>query len=73
MTVHVRPGEPLDSAIKRFNYGCSRAGIVLEVKNRSSYSSKHEQQRARWRRADAKRREAQRKAAARPVNERRGK
>ena len=73
MTVHVRPGETLEAAIARFKSGCYRAGISRDVNNHKAFSSKHEQQRAKWRRADAKRREAQKKAAARPVNERRGK
>ena len=37
--VHVKEGESLDSALKRFKRSCAKAGIVAEVRKRECYES----------------------------------
>ena len=37
--VHVKEGESLDSALKRFKRSCAKAGIVAEVRRRECYES----------------------------------
>ena len=37
--VHVKEGESLDSALKRFKRSCAKAGIVAEVRRREAYES----------------------------------
>ena len=32
--VHVKEGESLDSALKRFKRSCAKAGVLAEVRNR---------------------------------------
>jgi small subunit ribosomal protein S21 len=35
--IHVRDGEPIDRALKRFKQKCQHAGIQKEVKRKSFY------------------------------------
>ena len=37
--IHVKEGESLDSALKRFKRSCAKAGIVAEVRRRECYES----------------------------------
>lgn len=37
ITVNVRDGEPLESALRRFKKACERAGITQELKKREYY------------------------------------
>ena len=37
--IHVKEGESLDSALKRFKRSCAKAGIVAEVRKRECYES----------------------------------
>ena len=37
--VHIKDGESLDSALKRFKRSCAKAGIVAEVRRREAYES----------------------------------
>ena len=38
-SIHVKEGESLDSALKRFKRSCAKAGIVAEVRKRECYES----------------------------------
>ena len=35
--VHVKEGESLDSALKRFKRSCAKAGVLAEVRKREHY------------------------------------
>ena len=35
--VHVKEGESLDSALKRFKRSCAKAGVLAEVRKRECY------------------------------------
>ena len=37
--VHVKEGESLDSALKRFKRSCAKAGVLAEVRKRECYES----------------------------------
>ena len=37
--VHVKEGESLDSALKRFKRSCAKAGVLAEVRRRECYES----------------------------------
>ena len=37
--VHVKEGESLDSALKRFKRSCAKAGVIAEVRRREHYES----------------------------------
>ena len=37
--VHVKEGESLDSALKRFKRSCAKAGVLSEVRRRECYES----------------------------------
>ena len=37
--VHVKEGESLDSALKRFREDCAKAGVLAEVRKRECYES----------------------------------
>ena len=37
--IHVREGESLDSALKRFKRSCAKAGVLAEVRHREHYES----------------------------------
>ena len=35
--IHVKEGESLDSALKRFKRSCAKAGVIAEVRKREHY------------------------------------
>ena len=37
--VHVREGESIDSALKRFKRSCAKSGVLAEVRKREFYDS----------------------------------
>ena len=37
--IHVKDGESIDSALKRFKRSCAKAGVIAEVKKREHYVS----------------------------------
>ena len=37
--IHVKEGESLDSALKRFKRSCAKAGVLAEVRRRECYES----------------------------------
>ena len=37
--IHVREGEALDSALKRFKRSCAKSGVIAEVRKREHYES----------------------------------
>ena len=37
--VHVREGESLENALKRFKRSCAKAGVLAEVRKREFYDS----------------------------------
>ena len=37
--IHVKEGESLDSALKRFKRSCAKAGVLAEVRKRECYES----------------------------------
>ena len=37
--IHVKEGESLESAMKRFKRSCSQEGVIAEVKKREHYVS----------------------------------
>ena len=37
--IHVREGESLDSALKRFKRSCAKSGVIAEVRKREHYES----------------------------------
>ncbi len=37
--IHVKEGESLESAMKRFKRSCSKEGVIAEVKKREHYVS----------------------------------
>ena len=37
--VHVKDGESIDSALKRFKRSCAKAGVIAEVRKREHYES----------------------------------
>ena len=45
--IHVKEGESLDSALKRFKRSCAKAGIVAEVRKRECYESRKKSEAAR--------------------------
>jgi ribosomal protein S21 len=57
-TVYPRPGEPIDSVLKRFKRGCEAAEIIKNYRRKEFFISKSERRRqkrgrARRRRGDA--------------------
>jgi small subunit ribosomal protein S21 len=67
--VHVREGESIDAALKRFRNACIKEGIKDEVKKRRYYRNpstlKKEEKQARERKARRKRLRAEQKARTR--------
>ena len=43
--VHVKEGESLDSALKRFKRSCAKAGVLAEVRKRECYESRRVERR----------------------------
>ena len=37
--IHVREGESLENALKRFKRSCAKAGVLAEVRRREHYES----------------------------------
>ena len=37
--IHVKEGESIDSALKRFKRSCAKAGVIAEVRKRAHYES----------------------------------
>ena len=37
--IHVKEGESLDSALKRFKRSCAKSGVLAEVRRREHYES----------------------------------
>ena len=37
--IHVREGESLENALKRFKRSCAKAGVIAEVRKREHYES----------------------------------
>ena len=37
--IHVKDGESIDSALKRFKRSCAKAGIIAEVRRKEHYES----------------------------------
>ena len=37
--IHVKDGESIDSALKRFKRSCAKEGVIAEVKQREHYVS----------------------------------
>ena len=37
--IHVKDGESIDSALKRFKRSCAKAGVIAEVRKREKYES----------------------------------
>ena len=37
--IHVKEGESIDSALKRFKGSCDKAGVIAEVSKREHYES----------------------------------
>ena len=37
--VHVKDGESIDSALKRFKRSCAKSGVLAEVRRREHYES----------------------------------
>ena len=37
--IHVKDGESIDSALKRFKRSCAKAGVIAEVRKREHYDS----------------------------------
>ena len=37
--IHVKEGESIDSALKRFKRSCAKAGVIAEVRKREHYES----------------------------------
>ena len=37
--IHVKEGESIDSALKRFKRSCAKAGVIAEVNKREHYVS----------------------------------
>ena len=37
--IHVKDGESIDSALKRFKRRCAKAGVIAEVRKREHYES----------------------------------
>ena len=37
--IHVREGEPLENALKRFKRSCAKSGVLAEVRKREYYDS----------------------------------
>ena len=37
--IHVKDGESIDSALKRFKRSCAKAGVIAEVRKREHYES----------------------------------
>ena len=35
--IHVKDGESIDSALKRFKRSCAKAGVIAEVRKREHY------------------------------------
>ena len=35
--IHVKEGESIDSALKRFKRSCAKAGVIAEVRKREHY------------------------------------
>ena len=40
--VHVKEGESLDSALKRFKRSCAKAGVLAEVRKRECYETQRQ-------------------------------
>ena len=40
--IHVKEGESIDSALKRFKRSCAKAGVIAEVRKREHYESPSE-------------------------------
>ena len=38
--IHVKDGESIDSALKRFKRSCAKAGVIAEVRKREHYENK---------------------------------
>ena len=43
--IHVREGESLDSALKRFKRSCAKSGVIAEVRKLEHYESPSEKRR----------------------------
>ena len=41
--IHVKDGESIDSALKRFKRSCAKAGVIAEVRKREHYESPQRQ------------------------------
>lgn len=37
--IHIKEGENIDSALKRFKRSCAKAGVLAEVRRREHYES----------------------------------
>ena len=37
--IHIKEGENIDSALKRFKRSCAKAGVLAEVRKREHYES----------------------------------
>ena len=38
--IHVKDGESIDSALKRFKRSCAKAGVIAEVRKREHYEGR---------------------------------
>ena len=56
MQVTARPGETLDSLLRRFKQGVERGGILGDYKRHQTFLSRGEKARAKAKRAERKRR-----------------
>ncbi len=56
LQVTARPGETLDSLLRRFKQGVERGGVLGDYKRHQTYLSRGEKARAKAKRAERKRR-----------------
>ena len=45
--IHVKDGESIDSALKRFKRSCAKAGVIAEVRKREHYVAPSAKRRAK--------------------------
>ena len=66
--IHVKDGESIDSALKRFKRSCAKAGVIAEVRKREHYESPSVKRRKKSEAARKNRKKYYiRKAAAKPM------
>jgi len=56
LEIRARPGEALDSLLRRFKQGVERGGILGDYKRHQTFMSRGEKARAKAKRAERKRR-----------------